>query len=62
MSQTEHHHHHTHRHRSDYASRWKHKSLLNIERRKKLKKWLFRLLIAIAVLMAIAVVYVYSVT
>lgn len=61
MSQSDHHHHH-HHHRLDSASRWKRKSLLSIERRKLFKKWLFRILVAIAIFMAIAVVYVYSVT
>ena len=58
MSQSEHHHHH---HHIDKSSRWKRRSLLNIERRKKAKKWLFRILIDVAILMACAVGYLYSV-
>lgn len=61
MSQTEHHHHH-HSHHLDSASRWKRKSLLNIERKKKLMKWLFRFLVVVAIIMAIAVIYVYTVS
>jgi len=57
MSQSDHHH-----HKMDSATRWKRKSLLNIERRKTMKKWLFRALVGVAVFMALAVVYVYSAT
>lgn len=57
MSNSEHHHHH--HHRVDSASRWKRKSLRSIELRKKIRKWLLRILVCIAIIMACAVVYLY---
>ena len=44
----------------DGASKFKRKSLMAIERRKKIEKWLFRGVCLIAILMAIAVVVVYT--
>ena len=44
----------------DGASKFKRKSLMAIERRKKIEKWLFRGLVLVAILMAIAVVVVYT--
>ncbi|MBO4809957.1 MAG: hypothetical protein J5552_00160 [Prevotella sp.] len=44
----------------DGASKFKRKSLMAIERRKKIEKWLFRAVVLIAILMAIAVVVVYT--
>ena len=46
----------------DGASRFKRKSLLAIERRKKLGKWIWWGLVVVAVLMAIGVVVVYRLT
>ena len=63
MSETEqqHHHHHHHKHhKRDGASQWKHKNLLSIRRRKVFLKWLYRLLIALAIILFIAVVIVYT--
>ena len=53
-------HHHHHHHHMDGASKFKRKSLMAIERRKKIEKWLFRGLVLVAILMAIAVVVVYT--
>ena len=52
-------HHHHHHHKMDGASKFKRKSLMAIERRKKIEKWLFRIMIVVAVILAIAVVAVY---
>lgn len=57
-----HHHHHHHHHKEDDATRFKRKSLLSIQRRKKLTKIAFWLLCAIAVLMGIATIVVYKMT
>jgi type IV secretory pathway component VirB8 len=57
----EEHHHHHHHHKMDGASKFKRKSLLAIERRKKIIKWLFRILCGIAVIMALLVVAVYTI-
>ncbi|MBR2234547.1 MAG: hypothetical protein IJ892_05785 [Prevotella sp.] len=54
-------HHHHHHHHMDGASKFKRKSLMAIQRRKKIEKWLFRALILVAILMAIAVVVVYTI-
>ena len=53
-------HHHHHHHHMDGASKFKRKSLMAIQRRKKIEKWLFRSLVAVAILMALAVVVVYT--
>lgn len=58
MSEKKHHHHH---HYEDDATRFKRKSLLSIERRKKLKKWSFVALCTIAVIMGILVVLAYTI-
>jgi len=60
MSGTEHHH-HKHHHKQDGASRWKHKSLLSIQRRKTFLNWLYWSLIVLAVILFIAVIVVYSI-
>ncbi|MCR5574219.1 MAG: hypothetical protein K6F78_05295 [Bacteroidaceae bacterium] len=57
---TEHHHHH-HHHKKDGASLFKQRSLASIERKKMIEKVLKITLIVIAILMAIAVVFVYTV-
>ncbi len=63
MSEQEHqhHHHHHHHHREDDATRFKRKSLLSIERKKKIQKWTFRALCIIAVIMAILVGLAYTI-
>ena len=43
----------------DGASKFKRKSLLALERRKKISKWLWRILVVIAIIMAIIVVVSY---
>lgn len=45
----------------DGASRFKRESLLAIERRKKLAKWGYATLWVVAIIMAIAVVVVYTI-
>lgn len=61
MAEQEHHHHHHHHRKEDDASRFKRESLLWIKRRKVIKKWAFRVLCALAVIMAIAVAVVYNI-
>ena len=56
-----HHHHHHHHHKMDGASKFKRESLLAIERRKFITKWLFRFLCAVAVIMGILVIIAYTV-
>ncbi len=59
--QQHHHHHHHHHHHEDDASRFKRESLLSIKRKKTIKKWSFRVLCAIAAIMAILVVVLYHI-
>ena len=59
MSETHHHHHH--HHHMDGASEFKRKSLLSIRRRKIIEKWGFRILLAIAAVLALAVVAAYTI-
>ncbi len=66
MSEHTHHHHssgsgshHHHHHKMDGASKFKRKSLLAIERRKKIAKWAMRILVVIAVVLAIYVAIIY---
>jgi hypothetical protein len=61
MAEQEHHHHHHHHRKEDDASRFKRESLLWIKRRRVIKKWAFRALCALAVIMAIAVAVVYNI-
>ena len=56
-----HHHHHHHNHRQiDDATLFKIKALASIENKKKLAKWAFRILCVFAVLMFLAVLFVYN--
>ena len=57
----EHHHHHYHHHKKDGASLFKQKSLTGIQRRKLIEKVLKIAMIILAIIMAIAVVLVYTV-
>ena len=59
--ETQHHHHHHHHHKEDDASRFKRKSLASIQRWKKIRKWAFRALCAVAIIMAILVMLVYTI-
>jgi len=61
MEEQQHTHHHHHHHKKDGATLFKQKSLAAIERRKLVEKILKMTLVAVAVLMAIAVVLVYTV-
>jgi cell division protein FtsL len=58
---SEHHHHHHHGHKPDDASVFKQKSLSAIQRRKLFEKILKIFMVFVAILMAIAVVLVYTV-
>jgi ABC-type nickel/cobalt efflux system permease component RcnA len=58
--ETKHHHHH-HHHVEDDATRFKRKSLASIQRWKIIKKWGFRILCALAIIMAILVMLVYTI-
>ncbi len=58
---TESHHHHHHGHKPDDASVFKQKSLSAIQRRKLIEKILKIATVIIAIIMAIAVVLVYTV-
>lgn len=57
-SQSHHHHHH---HKEDGAAKFKRESLNSIKRRKMLKKVSFITLVIIAILMFIALIWVYTV-
>jgi Co/Zn/Cd efflux system component len=56
-----HHHHHHHHHKEDDAARFKRINLLSIQRRKTLKKWGFRALCLVAVIMAVLVMLAYTI-
>ena len=55
------HHHHHHHHRHDGASQWKRKNLLSIQRRKAFIKWLYRIMIAVAIILFGVVIVLYSI-
>ena len=57
----EEHHHHHHQHKKDGASLFKQRSLKGIQRRKLIEKALKIGLIIVAIIMAIAVVLVYTI-
>lgn len=59
MSEKNNHQHH--HHREDEASRFKRLSLLSIKRRKIIKKWTFRVLCCIAIVMAVLVALAYTI-
>ena len=61
MSQTEHHHHHHHHHHTSDTDKFKKRSLNAIKRRRLIKKWLFWFLVALAIVMAAIVIYIYTV-
>ena len=56
---SEHHHHHHHRHRKDGATRFKERSLNAIVLRQKIEKMGKLLLLVVAILMVLAVLFVY---
>ena len=60
MSETHHHHHH-HHHKMDSASKFKRESLRAIARKKLFAKWSLRVLVGIAIIMAIAVIAAYTI-
>jgi len=59
-SQTHHHHHH-HHHHMDSASKFKRDSLRAIALRKTMAKWGKRILVGIAIIMAILVLLAYTI-
>lgn len=59
MAQEEHHHHH-HRKR-DQVSRWRDRTLRNNVLRHKVLKWLKIILTLVAIIMVLAVIYLYQV-
>ena len=63
MSDTNHseHHHHHHHHKKDGATLFKQKSLAMIERKKLIEKILKISMVILAIVMAIAVVVVYTI-
>jgi len=61
MEQEHHHHHHHHHHKKDGASIFKERSLANIHRKKLIEKVLKIALIIVAIFMALAVVFVYTI-
>lgn len=60
MSEHSHSSSHHHHHKMDGASKFKRKSLLAIERRKKIEKWSFYIFTGLAVLMVLLVVAAYT--
>ncbi|MBR0049500.1 MAG: hypothetical protein IJP74_09310 [Prevotella sp.] len=58
--ESEHSHHH-HHHHSDGATEFKRRSLQAIERRKAMAKWLWRVMVAVAIIMGVAVVAAYTI-
>ena len=61
MAEQEHHHHHHHHHKEDDATRFKRKSLLSLERRKKFRKWGLIILSIMAIILGILVVLAYTI-
>lgn len=57
---SEQHHHHHHHHRKDGASRFKERSLNAILLRRKLEKWGKIALLVVAIIMILAVGFVYT--
>lgn len=55
-----HHHHHHHHQHVDEATKWKRRSLMAIERRKVIKKWLWRFMVCLAIIMGVLVLIVYN--
>ena len=53
-------HHHHHHHHKDSGTRFKERSLRAIELRRKAEKWLKNTLIIVAIIMILAVIYVYK--
>ena len=59
MAEQQHHHHHHHHHRKDGATRFKERSLNAIVLRRRLEKYGKIVLLVVAILMVLAVIYVY---
>ena len=60
MAERQHHHHHQH-HRKDFATLFKEQNLRTIRINRMIDKWLKIILLVIAVIMAIATIYVYKI-
>ena len=61
MSENNNHHHHHHHHKKDGSSLFKQKSLAAIQRKMLIEKILKITLVIVAIIMALAVVFVYTV-
>ena len=58
----EHHkHHHNHHHQKDFATLFKEQNLRTIRVNRMIDKWLKIILLVIAIIMAIATIYVYKI-
>ncbi len=60
MADQDHHHHHHGKHKRDSASIFKEKSLRAIQTRKKIEKYIKIALLVVAIMMGLAVVFVYK--
>lgn len=60
MTREHSHHHHHHHHKKDGATLFKESSFRSIERRRFIGKWLKIILYVVAVIMFVAVIYVYK--
>ena len=60
MPEQQQHHHHHHHHHKDHATRFKERSLNAIVLRRKIEKWGKIVLLVLAVLMILAVLFVYT--
>ncbi len=58
MSESQHQHHH-HHHKKDGASLFRDRQLSAIERNKAIQKWLFRVMVVMAIVLFIVMVTVY---
>ena len=59
MSEQKHQHHH-HHHKKDFATLFKEQNLRSIRINRLVDKWLKRIMLVIAIIMALAVLYVYK--
>ena len=60
MSELERHHHHHHHHKKDGASMFRDRQLAIIERKKVIQKWLMYIMTALAIILFVIMVLVYT--
>jgi UDP-N-acetylmuramyl pentapeptide phosphotransferase/UDP-N-acetylglucosamine-1-phosphate transferase len=60
MSESERHHHHHHHHKKDGASMFRDRQLAIIERKKVILKWLMYIMTALAIILFVIMVLVYT--